>query len=60
MLYKVDLQNNVAQSNTIHHVIDSPPYFTSPTKEEYERVGAAIAEGAVQQRSEETPTNTVK
>ena len=56
MLHRIDLQNNVAQSNTIQyfrHVIAYPylPYFTSPSKEEHERLGAAIIEGAAQQRS---------
>ena len=30
------------------------PYFTSPSEEEHERLGAAIAEGAAQQRSTKT------
>ena len=49
MLHRIDLQNNVVQSDTIQyfrHVIayyypPPPPYFTSPTKEEHERLGAA-------------------
>ena len=56
MLHRVDLKNNVAPSNTIQyfrHIIAYYylPCFTSPTKEEHERLGAAIAEGAAQQGS---------